>query len=62
MSREVISIPTYQYECFACLKDCEKIVSIQDRDNQTCQCGNIMHRKIVFNGIVYSATHNGGMK
>lgn len=62
MNREVIPIPTYQYECFLCDQDCEKIIPIKDRDDQTCQCGNKMHRKIVFNGVVYSATHNGGLK
>lgn len=62
MNREVVTIPTYQYECFLCMRDWEKIVPIDDRDNQMCICGNVMHRKIVFNGIVYSATHNGGLK
>ena len=53
----------YQFYCFRCDRELEVNVSMEKRDDpQTCECGNLIFRKISFNGVVYSETHNGGMK
>lgn len=53
----------YQFYCFSCDRESEANVPMNLRDEpQKCECGNTKHRKINFRGVVYSATHNGGMK
>ncbi len=53
----------YQFYCFGCDSEKEINVPIDLRDEpRKCKCGNYLHRKISFKGVVYSGTHNGGMK
>ncbi len=53
----------YQFYCFVCNKNKEINISMNLRDEpQKCECENILRRKISFKGVVYSNTHNGGMK
>lgn len=53
----------YQFYCFACERKSEENIPIDKRDDPLkCICGSYKHRKIAFNGLVYSGTHNGGMK
>jgi len=53
----------YQFYCFACESESEENVPMEKRDDPLeCNCGNTKWRKFSFNGVVYSATHNGGMK
>lgn len=53
----------YQFYCAACDRESEANISIEKRDEPLeCECGNIRYRKISFKGVVYSGTHNGGMK
>lgn len=53
----------YQFYCFACDRDKEINVPMNLRDEpRKCECGSVLHRKISFKGMVYSNTHNGGMK
>ena len=54
-------MPNYSYTCLACDKDEDRIVKIDDRDNQTCSaCGNRLNRTYKFEGHVWSPTANGG--
>lgn len=56
-------MPLYQFYCALCHTESEQNVSIDKRDDPLqCECGDLKWRKIVFKGVVYSATHNGGMK
>lgn len=55
-------MPIYKYQCTLCLQEQEINVPIEDRDEQKCLCGNSLQRKIVFTGLVYAKTANGGMK
>lgn len=53
----------YQFYCVLCEKESELNVPIEKRDApQECPCGGARQRKITFKGMVYSGTHNGGMK
>lgn len=53
----------YQFYCALCDKETEENIPMDKRDEPIeCDCGKLKHRKIKFKGMVYSATHNGGMK
>lgn len=53
----------YQFYCVLCDRESEENISMDKRDEPLeCSCGNFKWRKFSFNGMVYSATHNGGMK
>lgn len=54
----------YQFYCVLCDAESEENVPMDKRDEPLkCDCGNnYKYRKIAFKGLVYSATHNGGMK
>lgn len=53
----------YQFYCLFCDREEELNIPINLRDEpQQCECGKILQRKISFKGMVYSGTHNGGMK
>lgn len=53
----------YQFYCFSCDKEEEINLPISIRDEpQKCECGRTLRRKLKFKGVVYSGTHNGGMK
>ena len=60
-------MPNYDYHCSWCKKDCERMVSIKMRDEQTCDspsCHNfnqLLQRLITFNGMVWSPTSTGSM-
>ena len=54
-------MPNYAYVCLNCDTDEERIVKIDDRDNQRClECGNRLNRDWKFEGSVWSPTSNGG--
>lgn len=56
-------MPMYTYICKECpLDEFERRVKIESRDAQFCGNGHALERKLDFNGSVYSATANGGMK
>lgn len=58
-----MNMTLYQFYCAACDRESEANISIEKRDEPLeCECGNIRYRKISFKGVVYSGTHNGGMK
>jgi len=53
----------YQFYCALCDRESEENIPMDKRDDPLkCECGNTKYRKIAFKGVVYSATHNGGMK
>jgi putative FmdB family regulatory protein len=53
-------MPLYSYSCFACLEESEKLVSIDNRDNVLCQCGNKLQRQIDTPGLVWAPTAASG--
>lgn len=57
-------MPVYTYTCVSCDSDEERILRIDDRDNQFCKrCANRLNRSYVFEGAVYAPTStNGTMK
>lgn len=53
----------YQFYCALCDRESEENISMDKRDEPLkCECGNLKFRKISFKGVVFSGTHNGGMK
>jgi hypothetical protein len=61
-------MPLYTYYCYECTVaqkeeyEFERMVKIDQRDNQFCGKGHHLTRMLDFNGSVYSETANGGMK
>jgi putative FmdB family regulatory protein len=56
-------MPIYEYYCKRCNRLQEINVLMKDRDSvDCCWCGQLLERQIVFRGVVYSETANGGMK
>jgi putative FmdB family regulatory protein len=55
-------MPIFDYLCESCLTRQEINVTIEDRDKQVCQCGEVLKRQISFVGSVFSETANGGLK
>jgi putative FmdB family regulatory protein len=54
-------MPIYTYACPACNSGYDKIVKIDDRDDQFCEnCGYRLIRSIDSPGMVWSPTRNGG--
>ncbi len=55
-------MPVYSYHCPACEKiNIERFVKIDERDKQSCECGNYLSRDLSapafgFNGVLGSAT------
>lgn len=54
-------MPIYEFWCSECQKTRELNVAIDDRDHQTCECGEWLVRKLTFQGSVWAPTA-GGMK
>lgn len=53
-------MPNYDYKCLTCEKSFARIVSINDRDEQTCEeCGEKVERQITFGGMVWAPTAGG---
>lgn len=58
----------YDYHCPACGIDFERIVKMDNRDKQTCACGNFLSRQIsscappVFKGVSGSCSMDKSMK
>ena len=56
-------MPMYNYTCMVCDENTDRLVKIADRDGQSCdECGYKLFREIVFTGLVWSPTANGGLK
>lgn len=54
-------MPIYHYYCGECGETTQKIVKMEVRDKQVCECGGPLARKITAPGLVWSPTRNGGM-
>lgn len=53
-------MPNYDYKCLTCDKKFDKVVSIENRDEQTCEdCGEKVERQITFGGMVWAPTAGG---
>jgi len=53
-------MPTYTFSCMNCDKIIEKIVKMEDRDNQKCdECGYDLVRAIDRPGLVWAPTAGG---
>jgi putative FmdB family regulatory protein len=40
-------MPTYDYKCQVCSKALELFVKIQEKDNQSCECGGTLKQEIL---------------
>lgn len=59
-------MPTYVYNCPACEKTgIERFVKMDDRDRQTCECGNFLSRQVtapmapIFKGVQATCSMGG---
>lgn len=52
-------MPTYTYTCLGCDKDIVRIAKIDQRDEQVCECGEKLLRKIDRPGMVWAPTAGG---
>lgn len=59
-------MPAYDYKCPSCGAEVERIVEIDLRDKQTCECGNFLSRQLsagqppVFRGVQGSVSMGVG--
>lgn len=54
-------MPNYSYVCVNCDTDEDRIVKIEDRDEQRCdRCGYRLNRIFAFDGIVWAPSSTGG--
>lgn len=61
-------MPTYVYNCPACGESVERIVKVDERDRQSCECGNNLSRQLtaglppVFRGVSGSCSMDASMR